>query len=887
MIALFFTLAFVLVISPILANAASPFKDVKTNHSAYSSIEWAYQQDITKSFANGKFEPDRTVTESQFVDMLIRLDCTAADSFKASTASNYRYLQNQNMPVNGVNNVAARNLPMTKGQAARIAAAFQGVDLSESRAVQYMYKNDMANGANGKNDYKGYGADLSMTRADAVVFLQRLSEKGSCEMIGLNYRPTGSDDKTITLPPNFLGTGTSVTFKPPTVTTQPPVVTQPTVPSVANTLSTQVDVDKPTLIANGVDSTFVTVSLKGCSNGDTIDYSDSLPFTVTSALGAKIDGGQADIKWQYALADAKRQADAADVELKKAQAEVKKAQGDVKKAETQIDNKNKAIVDAEKDLKYWQDLLTNSPADPNFLQKVSKATDVLSTAKTNLNEAQGKLATEREKLDKAQDLEEDAQTLATAANSAYAAALAEVTNRPSSINVVNRTDGRDMIVRVTAPRSNYTRTDTLTFKLDSNHQNTNCASETVTVTLNYVAQAELRLELIASDGRLPANGETALVKATILESGGRVIENYNGSVRFRSTQGVTLSNEYVKFDKGVAWVNITTPNTTYSITDEITAEFDIVDPHYKNMLSAIASTTQRLKVVYEPTLRADTTCSATVPEVAFIIDSSGSMRNADPYHARITKTQEFMKALNAQRNIAAEFNSIGRLLYPNADSVSTVEPTLIKVGQSGGTNISNGLKTAFTAFAPGNAPKVAILLTDGKSNEQQTLNTLAEAKQKNIKIYTIGLGSKKQLNEELLQRIAKETGGHYYHIAEIGELGIAYQSILSAITCDIPAGPACTISSQLFTESAIETVGSDFFMNTYVNDSCGQIARVVLRFNSKDGNIDYELANRGQGYFALQKGTYEINNFHLLQEGVFLAYNANGDLVGEKRVQMR
>lgn len=850
-IALFFTLAFVLVSSPILASAASPYKDVKTNHSAYSAIEWAYQQGITKNYTNGTFEPDRTITEAQFVDMLIRLDCSAADSFKTSIANNYRYLQNKNIPVNGANNMTARNLPITKGQVARIAAAFQGVDLSETRAVQYLYKNDLANGATGKNDYQDYNADLSMTRADAVVFLQRLSEKGDCTMVGLDYRATGSDDKTITLPPNFLGTGSSLAFELPTVTTQPPVITQPTIPPpVVDNAPINIDVDKPTLIANGLDSTFVTVSLNGCTKDGAIDYSDSLPFTVKSALGAQIDSGQTTIiQWKYDLAEG-----------------IKKAN----EAETKLTAARNAVINADATLKDWQSML--GPAvDPKIIQEIIKAQDRLADARI---------------------LETTAETEAIAARTYLAAAQAEVNNsRPSSVNTVNRTDGPDMIVRVTAPKSNQYRTDTLTFELGQS--NINCANKTITVNLDYAPQAELRLEVVsgnttAFNGILPADGTTAFLRATVVSPGGAVIQGYNGSVRFRSAQGINLSDEYVRFTNGVAVTTITSPKTTYSIADEITAEFDIVDSRYKDQIASIVNTTHRIKILHEPTLQADKTCSLTVPEVAFIIDSSGSMRSSDPSRARVTKSRELMLALNASKNIAAKFNSSGQLLHPNADSAATVGPKINNVDQSGGTNILGGLKTAFNNFAPGNTPKVAILLTDGKSNAKQTLSIIADAKQKNIKIYTIGLGKKNQLNEAVLQQLAKDTGGHYYHVAESSELGAAYQSILSAITCDTPPGPTCSLSSEIFKSPTLKTVGNEFFMNTYINDNCGQVTRVVLRFNSSEGDIDYELANRNraQGYFALQKGTNEINNFHLLQDGVFLAYNAKGELIGEKRVQM-
>ena len=86
---LFLTLIIILSALPILASAASPFKDVKTNHFAYSSIEWAYNEGLIKGYPDGTFQPDRTLTEAQFAAMLIRYDCASPDSFKSAPGKHH------------------------------------------------------------------------------------------------------------------------------------------------------------------------------------------------------------------------------------------------------------------------------------------------------------------------------------------------------------------------------------------------------------------------------------------------------------------------------------------------------------------------------------------------------------------------------------------------------------------------------------------------------------------------------------------------------------------------------------------------------------------------------------------------------------------------------
>ena len=64
-------------------------------------------------------------------------------------------------------------------------------------------------------------------------------------------------------------------------------------------------------------------------------------------------------------------------------------------------------------------------------------------------------------------------------------------------------------------------------------------------------------------------------------------------------------------------------------------------------------------------------------------------------------------------------------------------------------------------------------------------------------------------------------------------------------------------------------------MNTFINERCGTVDKVVLRLSSTKGDIDYVLIPRGQNLFALTKNINQISNFDLYDRGVFLAYRGN------------
>ncbi|WP_180954089.1 S-layer homology domain-containing protein [Bacillus sp. M6-12] len=740
--------------------SANQFKDVKADHWAYPSIEWAAKKGLVSGYKNGTFGPQKVLTEAEFIAMLIRYDCsTNKGSLTARpgehwSSGNYRYFQKKNIPLRGYSNSTLRDNAITRGQVARIVAALDGKDLTEPYAVQYMYTKNLSSGMTGKKDFKDYGAGKYLTRAEAAVFLNRLSKRVACSFSGLNGPADGSDNSLYTpLPPNFMGDGT-VYFPEPQ---SPPVVKQPQ-PTKDSRLA-DLDIEKGTLIANGKDKSFVTLMLKDCY-GNPISNDESLSFQVSSTAGAVIEGD-----WGN---------------------------------------------------DYYKDDFIGSQI------------------------------------------------------------------RASSYSTAAYTDGPELTVEITAPQSSTVQQDTLSFQVNPYSANVNmsCYRNPVTVPVNYVPKAELRIE---TSEKISADGVTTTqVYATIVRPGGQTITDYNGRVRFHSAYGAYFYNLEASFYNGVATTTLRSVQSSQPITDQISAEFVQADPRYNDIVAPLLTQVHSTDILYDSGLNAS--CPIGDTEVAFIIDSSGSMRRNDPERLRVSKSQELITELNANTNIASHFNGNGMWLS-GPGSAAIVSSSLYNVFQSGGTNIGEGLEEAFSRFSSTSNSKVAILITDGRSSESKIVNMIREAQNKNIRIFTIGLGEKKQLNEALLQRMATETGGAYFHAQKNTDIGGVYQMILNEIACGVPS-PGCSQSSLVFSSPAIEKTSEEFFMRTFINDNCGDIARVVVRFNAPDGDVDYDLIPRGQNFYAIEKGNYEISNLTLQAGGTFLAYNDQGTLVGQIRVPL-
>lgn len=113
----------------------------------------------------------------------------------------------------------------------------------------------------------------------------------------------------------------------------------------------------------------------------------------------------------------------------------------------------------------------------------------------------------------------------------------------------------------------------------------------------------------------------------------------------------------------------------------------------------------------------------------------------------------------------------------------------IQIQTLGGTDIGQAIITSANLLKGDNAPKVIILLTDGRSNvgisPKEAINYIGSD---NIIVFTIGIGTSEggaisgidaafTLDEETLQTIATATGGKYFHATSVDALGKAFDEI--------------------------------------------------------------------------------------------------------------
>lgn len=204
-------------------------------------------------------------------------------------------------------------------------------------------------------------------------------------------------------------------------------------------------------------------------------------------------------------------------------------------------------------------------------------------------------------------------------------------------------------------------------------------------------------------------------------------------------------------------------------------------------------------------------------DILLVVDTSKSMLTQDVKPNRLERTKlaikDLVKNLKGDRIGLVAFAGDAFMMCPLTSDYGGFLMSLndLKTGiiPRGGTNIAGAIEESLKGYNQTPAQfKTLILVTDGDNLEGDPLAAAKKAKEKGVKIFTVGVGTqegdliriqtdqgqsdylkdengnvvKSRLNENLLQRMALETGGAYVRSsgAEFG-LDYIYERYLSHI----------------------------------------------------------------------------------------------------------
>ncbi len=171
-------------------------------------------------------------------------------------------------------------------------------------------------------------------------------------------------------------------------------------------------------------------------------------------------------------------------------------------------------------------------------------------------------------------------------------------------------------------------------------------------------------------------------------------------------------------------------------------------------------------------------------EISLILDASGSMQENNKFGIVKAIVSQFIDQRVHDKiglSIFADFAYVAIPLTYDKKSIKRLLSRL-EVGIAGvnRTALYEALFLSSNLFKSSHAKeKIAILLTDGMDNTNTipldvAINT---AKKYGIKVYTIGIGAPGDYNPEVLQKIAKETGGKFFSANSVQKLQEVYRTI--------------------------------------------------------------------------------------------------------------
>ncbi|WP_281885027.1 CAP-associated domain-containing protein [Paenibacillus sp. YYML68] len=162
---------------PPQATAAASFKDT-SRHWASKAIDWAVTSKIVNGYEDGTFKPDATVSEPEFIAMLLRAYPSSELRVAASGQQWYEPYYELAAKRNWTMLNSTTRTSYNRGHVARLIASTQRGTLDLTGSVQYLLDTGLSNGKTAAT-VDGYRSADPLSRAEAVQFLMNMRSKVS------------------------------------------------------------------------------------------------------------------------------------------------------------------------------------------------------------------------------------------------------------------------------------------------------------------------------------------------------------------------------------------------------------------------------------------------------------------------------------------------------------------------------------------------------------------------------------------------------------------------------------------------------------------------------------------------------------------------------------
>lgn len=421
------------------------------------------------------------------------------------------------------------------------------------------------------------------------------------------------------------------------------------------------------------------------------------------------------------------------------------------------------------------------------------------------------------------------------------------------------------------------------------------------------AERELNYEVKKNNVTLKVTGKGNINATSVDESKNTTFSKTEGVypiVYDLNTNGTLISAELViKYEEGdLEEYGITEESIALYYFDEATKKLEKVEAKVDKENNTITAQLSHFsKYVLADPSKVITTADT---QVMFVIDNSVSMYSEqqmidagynsstgaignDTEFKRLTLTNKLIDMFTGNYKFGvAEFSGN----YVNLKDFSS-EKTAIKEAvnsmksnwnsSADGTDIIEALQSGLAEFEKDDNNHYLVLLTDGKNTEgylsSYQSSIISTAKEKNVKICVIGLGT--NIDTDELDEIAEATGCDYYHASNASALDEIYALMGADINYNlVDTDNDGVVDSTIVADSGFITTRDGFSFDNYITASndgghCYGMATFAMLYYlgelpSTLADVDeYGLFFRGISWFHKKadgynlKGTYFFDNY--------------------------
>lgn len=193
--------------------------------------------------------------------------------------------------------------------------------------------------------------------------------------------------------------------------------------------------------------------------------------------------------------------------------------------------------------------------------------------------------------------------------------------------------------------------------------------------------------------------------------------------------------------------------------------------------------------------------------VVLVFDRSGSMSDQGKITGAQNAARTFISRLRDQDQVAlVAFNDRPQVMQNFTSDKTALGDQINRLRPEGGTALYDALNQAVSMAAQTSGRKAIIALTDGQNNrgDRTSDRVIQTANTANVPVYTIGLGSGSDIDENVLRQIAAQTGAHYYNAPDANQLQALYDLLNQQIRGAYPLVYTSPRNYQDGTRRAVE-----------------------------------------------------------------------------------